>query len=86
MTLGSENATAVITVSDTGIGIPASDLPHVFDRFYRVASVGMETTGTGLDLAIAKRIAEVHNGQISVDSTRGLGACFRITLPLVDRA
>lgn len=85
MTLGSENATAIIAISDTGIGIPASDLPHVFDRFFRVASVGPNTTGTGLGLAIAKRIAEVHNGQISVESTFGHGACFRVTLPCAGR-
>ena len=85
ITLGWERATAVIEVSDTGIGIPGPDLPHVFDRFYRVASVGLKTTGTGLGLAIAKRIAEVHDGQISVESTLGQGARFRITLPHAER-
>jgi signal transduction histidine kinase len=84
--LGSDRANAVIEVTDTGIGIPTSELAHVFDRFYRVASGSVRTTGTGLGLAIAKRIVEVHGGHISVDSTLGHGACFRVTLPLVDRA
>lgn len=84
--LAPDRAHAVIEVSDTGIGIPASELERVFDRFYRVASVGVRTSGTGLGLAIAKRIVEVHDGQISVDSTLGHGACFRVTLPLAERA
>ena len=76
-----EAAAAVLDVSDTGIGIPAPDLPHVFDRFYRVSTAGVSTSGTGLGLAIAKRIVEVHGGQIAVDSTVGHGTRFRVTLP-----
>ena len=85
LALRSERAHAVIEISDTGIGIPAAELGHVFDRFYRVKSAGVRTTGTGLGLAIAKRIVEVHDGQISVDSTLGHGACFRVTLPSAGR-
>jgi len=81
--LRKEAAAAVIEVSDTGIGIPAAELPHVFDRFYRVSSAGASTTGTGLGLAIAKRIVEVHGGQIAADSAVGQGTRFRVTLPRV---
>ena len=81
--LRAEATATVLEVSDTGIGIPAPELPHVFDRFYRVSSPGGSTTGTGLGLAIAKRIVEVHGGQIGVDSTIGQGTRFRITLPRV---
>jgi signal transduction histidine kinase len=80
--LRSEGAVAVLDVSDTGIGIPAPELPHVFDRFYRVSSAGVNTTGSGLGLAIAKRIVEVHGGQITVESTLSQGTRFRVTLPL----
>ena len=82
VSLRSEAAAAVLDVSDTGIGIPTPELPHVFDRFYRVSSAGEHTTGTGLGLAIAKRIVEVHGGRISVDSTLGQGTRFRVTVPL----
>jgi two-component system sensor histidine kinase BaeS len=80
--LASDTTTAVLTVSDTGIGIAASDLPRIFDRFYRVSSPGVRTTGTGLGLAIAKRIVEVHGGEIAVDSTGGEGTRFQVRLPL----
>lgn len=80
--LRSDAATAVLEVSDTGIGISAQELPHVFDRFYRVSSAA-SPTGTGLGLAIAKRLVEVHGGQIAVNSTVGHGTHFHITLPRV---
>lgn len=83
LALRSDAADAVLDVTDTGIGIPAPDLPHLFDRFYRVSTAGASTSGTGLGLAIAKRIAEVHGGQITVDSTPGHGTRFRVTLPRV---
>ena len=83
LALRSDGATAVLEVADTGIGIPAPELPHVFDRFYRVSSAGVNTTGSGLGLAIAKRIVEVHGGQIAVDSALGHGTRFRVTLPLI---
>lgn len=74
---------AVFEVSDTGIGIPESDLPHVFDRFYRVSSPGTTARGTGLGLAIAKRIVEVHGGEISAVSKPGDGTRFTVRLPRV---
>lgn len=81
ITLRAEAAAVVLDVSDTGIGIPVSDLPHVFDRFYRVSTAGVSASGTGLGLAIAKRLVEVHGGQIAVDSAVGHGTRFRVTLP-----
>ncbi len=74
----------MITVQDSGEGIPAAHLPHVFDRFYRVdRSRSRETGGTGLGLAIARAIVELHDGEISVESAGqpGRGATFTISLP-----
>ena len=72
-----------VDVQDTGCGIPASDLPFIFDRFYRVNNdehAGIE--GNGLGLAIVKSIAEQHGGDVSVESEQGEGTCFTFTLPL----
>ena len=78
-----EGEMAVVSVSDTGIGIPPEDLPHIFDRFYRVDKVRSRSEGgSGLGLAIAKRIAEMHGGKIEVDSTVGTGSTFRVCLLL----
>ena len=71
-----------VSVADTGIGIPPEDLPHVFERFYRVdKSRSRAQGGAGLGLAIAKSIVEAHSGRIGVQSTVGVGACFEFTLP-----
>ncbi len=68
------NSHPVISVRDTGIGIPADQLDRVFERFYRVdKSRSRETGGTGLGLAIVKHIAELHSAEISIDSTAGKG-------------
>ena len=76
---------ASIFIQDTGYGIPASDLPHIFNRFYRVRNNGHdEIEGNGLGLAIVKSIAEQHGGDVTVESKPGMGACFCFTLPLAD--
>ena len=83
ISLAKENNWALMTVSDTGIGIPPEDLPHIFDRFYRVDKARSRAQGgSGLGLAIARWIVQAHGGGIHVDSTPGQGTTFRITIPL----
>jgi heavy metal sensor kinase len=77
-----ENTNAKIVVSDTGVGIPEEDAPHIFNRFYRVdKSRSHDVTGTGLGLSIVKWIVDAHKGTIEVASTHGVGTTFTITLP-----
>jgi len=72
-----------VCVSDTGEGIPAEDLPNIFERFYRVdRSRARATGGSGLGLTIAKRWVEAHGGEISVQSELGKGSHFSFTLPI----
>jgi signal transduction histidine kinase len=76
---------ARLIISDTGIGIPADELPHIFDRFYRVDKARTRSQGgAGLGLAIAQRIAQMHGGRIEAtsDGTQGRGSTFSIWLPL----
>jgi signal transduction histidine kinase len=70
-----------ISVTDNGPGIPARDLPHVFEKFYRVRSQATGVPGTGLGLAIVRGIIARHGGTISVESEPGKGSLFRILLP-----
>lgn len=78
-----ENQEVILTVKDSGMGIPASDLPLIFDRFYRVDKARARSAGgTGLGLAIVKFIVEMHGGEISVQSTVNVGTTFTIKLPL----
>lgn len=77
----SERAVELI-IADTGISIPAEDLPHIFDRFYRVdKSHTTATGGSGLGLAICKWIVEAHNGELVIDSSDGVGTTVRVILP-----
>ncbi len=72
----------LITVTDTGVGIPADQLPHIFGDFYRgQAGVGGEA-GAGLGLAVTRRIVEAHGGTITAESTPGKGSTFVIALPV----
>jgi len=72
-----------IAVEDSGKGIPAEDLPNVFERFYRVdKSRARATGGVGLGLAIAKSLVEAHGGKIGVQSQEGKGSRFYFTLPI----
>ncbi len=72
----------VLTIKDTGLGIPKEDLSKVFERFYRVNRPGKEITGTGLGLAIVRRIIDAHSGRIDVQSTMGEGTTIVIYLPV----
>ena len=80
VSLSSSNQQAIIEVSDSGQGIEAKDLPHIFDRFYRADNT-RDRSGVGLGLSIAKTIIENHQGSIQVKSTPGFGTTFSITLP-----
>ena len=71
-----------VGVSDTGIGIPASELNHIFDRFYQVdSSSTRHYRGTGLGLTICKHIVEYHRGRIWAESQEGKGSTFFFVLP-----
>ena len=82
--LDSDGTSTRITVADNGIGIPEEDLPHVFQRFYRVKQKRQDLarSGSGLGLPIAKWIAEAHNGTISIVSVLDRGTTVTIKLPL----
>ena len=74
---------AIVTIQDNGIGIAEADLPHIFDRFYRVqADRSRNTGGTGLGLAIVRAIVQAHHGSIQVDSKLDLGTTFIVRLPI----
>ena len=80
--LTTNDGEAVLTVSDTGVGIPTRDLPRVFERFYRVDRArSRETGGTGLGLSIVRHVVENHGGRVSVDSELGRGTRFEVRLP-----
>jgi len=72
----------IVSVADTGPGIPADALPNIFERFYRVPGAESRALGTGLGLAITRQIVEAHGGEIHVSSEEGHGATFTFTLPL----
>ncbi|MDR0352697.1 MAG: hypothetical protein LBI02_04900 [Opitutaceae bacterium] len=71
-----------VAVRDDGPGIPAADLPHIFERFYRVdKGRSRDKGGTGLGLSIVKHIIQLHGGQVRAESTEGQGSVFYFTLP-----
>jgi signal transduction histidine kinase len=76
----------LITIKDTGIGIPTSDIPHIFNRFYRVhADRSRHTGGSGLGLAIALAIVQNHKGKLEVQSDVNNGSTFTVILPLFSK-
>ncbi len=78
------NDDLLITVRDSGVGIPRDRLPHVFDRFYQADhSQTREFEGTGVGLALTKELVELHGGAISAESEEGFGAAFSVRLPVV---
>ena len=83
ISLRREGQMAVVAITDTGVGIPAEDIPLIFERFYRVdKSRSRAEGGSGLGLAICRHIAEAHGGMIEVESEVGTGSTFSIWLPL----
>lgn len=82
VTLNTQNSQAVLRVQDTGVGIPAAALPHIFDRFFRAEpSRSKSVEGVGLGLALAKWIVEKHRGHIEAQSQMGKGSSFTIRIP-----
>lgn len=73
---------AVITVSDTGIGVPADEMPRLFERFYRVETARARSIeGSGIGLALVRELVGMHGGSIAADSTEGRGSAFTVRLP-----
>jgi signal transduction histidine kinase len=87
VSIGSLGGRALLTVADTGEGIPPGDLPHIFQRFYRGDRARQRAMGnSGLGLSIVRWIVEAHGGSIDVRSEPGHGARFSVRLPLVEAA
>ncbi|MDT7797549.1 MAG: hypothetical protein QOI78_982 [Actinomycetota bacterium] len=80
---GRDGDHAVVTVSDTGIGIAADEIPRLFERFHRIPSARARSDeGSGIGLALVRELVGMHGGDITVDSSPGAGTAFRIRLPL----
>lgn len=80
--LKQEGSFAILEVSDTGVGIPEKELPHMFERFHRVEnSAGRTHEGTGIGLSLVHELVHLHGGEISVASTEGKGSTFTIRIP-----
>jgi signal transduction histidine kinase len=84
--LAAEASWAVVRIQDQGLGIPAADLPHVFEYFHRAGNVATRLPGIGLGLPGSQRIVEQHGGSIAVDSREGAGSTFTVRLPLAPTA
>ena len=83
LTVRRDGAAAVLEVADTGVGIPAGDLRHIFTRFWRGdRSRSRATGGAGIGLSIVRELVKAHYGRVDVDSTPGEGSTFRVVLPL----
>jgi signal transduction histidine kinase len=85
LTSRAEGAFALVSVTDTGLGIPPDEIGHVFERFRRVRTGAAQSIpGTGLGLTIVKQIVEMHGGKIWVESAVGHGSAFHFTIPLAE--
>lgn len=82
VTMQEQQHQVVLLVSDTGIGIPEAELPHIFERFHRVSGASGRTyEGTGIGLSLVRELTELHGGTVSVESILGKGSTFRIVIP-----
>jgi signal transduction histidine kinase len=88
VSLGRKDRYATVSIEDNGPGIPAEDLPHIFERFYRAEKARKRSKdgkgGYGLGLSIAYWIVHLHEGDITVDSVIGKGTTFTVKIPLLD--
>ena len=85
VTCSSRSGRAIVEVTDTGEGIPAADLPYIFERFYRADSArARETGGSGIGLAVSRRIVEDHGGTVFARNGQAGGAVVGFEVPLVD--
>jgi PAS domain S-box-containing protein len=83
VSLGIVDGMAELRVADTGIGIPGAELPHLFERFYRVdGAQGRTQEGSGIGLALVQELAKLHGGTVAAESTPGQGSVFSIRIPL----
>jgi signal transduction histidine kinase len=81
--LFADKKNAVLSVEDTGVGIPAKELPHMFERFHRIKNTaGRSYEGTGIGLSLVNELVRLHGGTIAVDSTEQVGTTFTVTIPL----
>jgi signal transduction histidine kinase len=81
--VGAAGDQAVLTVADTGIGMPAEELPHIFDRFHRVQnSHGRTFEGTGIGLSLIRELVQLHGGTIGVESVKEMGSIFTVRIPV----
>jgi PAS domain S-box-containing protein len=80
--VGRDDTAAIVTVSDTGIGIPATEMPQLFERFHRInPSRARSTEGSGIGLALVKELVSIHGGTIAADSRESTGTTFTVRLP-----
>ena len=83
VTIVEDDGNAVLTVRDTGVGIPSSEIPHLFDRFHRVEGAkGRSFEGSGIGLALVAELVKQHGGRIEVESEEGAGTLFRVLIPI----
>jgi signal transduction histidine kinase len=84
--VAARDETAVVTVADTGVGIPEAEQSRLFERFFRASSARSgQIPGSGLGLSIVKTLVELHGGSIGVDSNVGQGTTVRVALPRMPR-
>jgi signal transduction histidine kinase len=86
VSLSHSGSSAVLSVSDSGVGIAAADLPYIFEPFRRSGASRHQVPGAGLGLFVVRRIAEAHGGKVEVESKPGVGTTFRVQLPLAAAA